>query len=68
MKIRDLDLVIISELRITFDEDPNSGTVDIIVPLPIENLSEVLGESVLNMEIHLMQAQGDAIVVSTSAR
>ena len=67
MKIRDLDPVIISELRITFDEDPHTGTVDIIVPLP-ENLSEVLGESVLNMEIHLMQAQGDAIVVSTSAR
>ena len=68
MKIRDLDPVIVSELRITFDEDPHSGTVDIIVPLPIKNLSEVLGESVLNMEIHLMQAQGDAIVVSTSAR
>ena len=68
MKIRDLDPVIISELRITFDEDPHTGTVDIIVPLPIENLSEVLGENVLNMEIHLMQAQGDAIVVSTSAR
>ena len=68
MKIRDLDPVIVSELRITFDEDPHTGTVDIIVPLSIENLSEVLGENVLNMEIHLMQAQGDAIVVSTSAR
>lgn len=68
MKIKDLDPIIVSELRITFDEDPHSGMIDIIVPLPTESLSEVLGQPVLDMEIHLMEARGDAIVVSTSTR
>lgn len=65
--IRDLSHIITSELRITFDEDPCGGPIDIIVPI-ISDLEEVLGDRVLDMPIHLMEAQGDAIVVSTGTR
>lgn len=68
MKIRDLDPIITSELRITFDEDPHSGTIDIIIPVAAENLSDILGEKILDMDIHLMEAQGNAIAVSTATR
>lgn len=67
MKIRDLDPIITSELRITFDEDPHSGTIDIIIPIA-EDLSDILGEKILDMDIHLMEAHGNAIVVSTATR
>lgn len=67
MTIRDLNHIITSELRITFDEDPCGGTIDIIVPI-VCDLDEVLGDRVLNMPIHLMEAQGDTIVVSTGTR
>lgn len=65
--IRDLNHIITSELRITFDEDPSGGTIDIIVPI-VCDLDEVLGDRVLDMPIHLMEAQGDAIVVSPGTR
>ena len=67
MKIKDLDPIITSELRITFDEDPHTGTVDIIIPVA-EDLTEILGEKILNMDIRLMEAQGNAIAVSTATR
>lgn len=67
MKIKDLDPIITSELRITFDEDPHTGTVDIIIPVA-EELTEILGEKILNMDIRLMEAQGNAIAVSTATR
>lgn len=67
MKIKDLDPIITSELRITFDEDPHTGTVDIIIPVA-EELTEILGEKILNMDIRLMEAQDNAIAVSTATR
>ena len=67
MKIKDLNPIITSELRITFDEDPHTGTVDIIIPVA-EELTEILGEKILNMDIRLMEAQGNAIAVSTATR
>ena len=67
MKIKDLNPIITSELRITFDDDPHTGTVDIIIPVA-EELTEILGEKILNMDIRLMEAQGNAIVVSTATR
>lgn len=68
MKIRDLENCIVSELQITFDEDPHDGTIDVIVPVTTDNLSDVLGEGVLDLDIHLMKATGDVIVVSTCTR
>ena len=68
MKIRDLDCVIVSELRITFDEDPHDGRIDVVVPVTINHLDEILGEPILDMEVHLMKATDDAIVVSTFTR
>ena len=67
MKIRDLESCIVSELQITFDEDPHDGTIDVIVPV-ISELSDVLGEGVLDLDIHLMLARGDSIIVSTFTR
>lgn len=62
--IRDLCPIITSELRITFDEDPCSGTIDVIIPITAEP-EEILGDNVLDMVVHLMEARDDAIVVST---
>ena len=68
MKIRDLDSCIVCELQITFDEDPHDGTIDVIVPVTTERLSDVLGDGVLDLDIHLMLAKGDSIIVSTFSR
>lgn len=65
--IRDLCPIITSELRITFDDDPASGQIDVIIPVTADP-EEILGDSVLNMVVHLMKAQGNAIVVSTCTR
>lgn len=66
MKIRDLDGIVVSEIRITFDEDPYNGKIDVIVPLTTEHLSDVLGERMLDLDIYLIKATDDAIVVSTN--
>ena len=68
MKIRDLDCIIVSELRITFDEDPYNGRIDVVVPVMVNHLDEILGEPILDMKVHLMKATDDAIVVSTFTR
>ena len=68
MKIKDLDPLLVSELRITFDEDPCCGNIDIIIPIATEKLSDILGEKLLNTDIHLMTAIDDAIIVSTATR
>ena len=68
MKIRDLDGLLVSDLRITFDEDPHDGVIDIIVPVTTERFSDILGEGVLGLDIYLMKATDDALVVSTSTR
>lgn len=65
--IRDLCPIITSELRITFDEDPVDGQIDVIIPVTADP-EEILGDSVLNLAVHLMEAKGDAIVVSTCTR
>lgn len=65
--IRDLCPIITSELRITFDEDPADGQIDVIIPVPADP-DEILGDSVLDMAVHLMEAKDDAIVVSTCTR
>ena len=67
MKIRELCECVVSELQITFDEDPHDGTVDVIIPVTAEP-KEILGEGVLDLEIHLMMAKNRAIVVSTFSR
>lgn len=67
MKIRDLCDINTCELRITFDEDPYQGEVDVIIPVTAEP-KEILGDSILDTEIRLMGAEGDAIIVSTGTR
>lgn len=65
--IRDLCPILTSELRITFDEDPADGQIDVIIPVTADP-EEILGDSVLNLTIHLMETKDDAIVVSTYTR
>lgn len=67
MKIKDLINGLVSELQITFDEDPHDGAVDIIIPVSAEP-SEILGKKVLDLDVHLIMAKDDAIVVSTNSR
>ena len=67
MKIRDLCECVVSEIQITFDEDPHSGTVDVIIPVTAEP-KEILGNNILDLDIHLIMAKGDAIVISTFSR
>lgn len=65
--IRDLCPIITSELRITFDEDPDDGMIDVIIPVAADP-EEILGDGVLDMAVHLMEAKDNAIVVSTCTR
>lgn len=65
--IRDLCPIITSELRITFDEDPTRGDIDVIIPVTAEP-DKILGDNILNMDVHLMAVKDYAIVVSTSTR
>lgn len=64
MKVRDLEGILVSRLDITFGEDVYTNTPDIIVPLSTENLSDILGEFILDREIYLMRASEDALTVS----
>ena len=65
--IRDLCPIITSELRITFDEDPADGTIDVIIPVTADP-EKILGDTVLNMSVVLMVVKDYAIVVSTCTR
>ena len=67
MTIKDLCECVVSELQITFDEDPNNGQVDVIIPVTAEP-KEILGDTILNAEVHLIMADGDKIIVSTATR
>ena len=67
MKVKDLCDCVVSELQITFDEDPHSGQIDVIIPVTAEP-KEILGPAVLNLDVHLMMAQHNAIVISTFSR
>lgn len=67
MKIRDICVYLVSELRITFDEDPNDGHIDVIIPVTAD-ARDILGDSILEMDVHSIKADGDAIIISTFTR
>jgi hypothetical protein len=67
MTIRELSKCTVSEMRITFDEDPHDGQIDVIIPLS-SSAEEILGDAVLDMEINLIKAEGNALIISTCAR
>ena len=67
MTIREFSKCAVSEMRITFDEDPHDCQIDVIVPLT-SDAEEILGDTVLDMEINLIRAEGNAFVISTSTR
>lgn len=65
--VRDVCKTVVSDLKITFDEDPNDGEIDVIIPVSAEP-TEILGEGILNLEVNLMMANGDALIISTNSR
>ena len=67
MTVRELCERTVSEIQITFDEDPHNGTVDVIIPLSAEPL-EILGERVLNSEVNLVLARDGVLVIATNNR
>ena len=67
MTVRELCEKATCDIQITFDEDPNSGKVDVIIPLSAEPL-EILGERVLNSEVNLLLARNSVLVISTNDR
>ena len=67
MTVKELCEKTVSEIQITFDEDPNSGKVDVIIPLSAEPL-EILGERVLDSEVCLLLARDGVLVISTNDR
>lgn len=67
MTVRELCEKTVSEIQITFDEDPNSGKVDVIIPLSAEPL-EILGDRVLDSEVCLVLARDSVLVIATNDR
>lgn len=67
MKIKDICDTVVSDLVITFDEDPHSGKPDIIIPVSAEP-KDILGDRVLDLEVNLMMAKDDSLWVSTNTR
>ena len=67
MTVRELCEKTVSEIQITFDEDPNSGKVDVIIPLSAEPL-EILGDRVLDSEVCLVLARDGVLVIATNDR
>ena len=67
MTVRDVCKTVVSDLKITFDEDPNDGEIDVIIPVSAEP-AKILGERILNLEVNLMMAKGDALIISTNSR
>lgn len=67
MTVRDMCEMVVSDLKITFDEDPNRGTIDVIIPVSAEP-TEILGEGILNLEVNLIMAKGEALIISTNSR
>lgn len=65
--VRELCEKTVSEIQITFDEDPNSGKVDVIIPISAEPL-EILGDRVLDSEVCLVLARDGVLVISTNSR
>jgi hypothetical protein len=67
MTVCDVCETVTSDLKITFDEDPNRGRIDVIIPVSAEP-TKILGEGILDLEVCLMMAKGDAIIISTNSR
>lgn len=67
MTVRELCKIVVSDIKITFDEDPNDGTIDVIVPVASEP-ETILGEGVLDLKVNLVMADVDAIIISTNSR
>ena len=67
MTIREFSKCAISEMRITFDEDPHDSQIDVIIPLT-SDAEGILGNTLLDMEINLIRAEGDVFVISTNTR
>lgn len=65
--VRDICYAVASDLRITFDENPTCGNIDVVIPLGAK-AKEILSEAVLNMEVHQIRARGDGLVISTNSR
>lgn len=67
MTVCDVCETVTSDLKITFDEDPNRGRIDVIIPVSAEPM-DILGDGILNLEVNLMMAKDDAIIISTNSR
>jgi hypothetical protein len=67
MTVKEVCETVVSELRITFDEDPNNCDIDIIIPASAEPL-EILGDKILSADVNLIMAKGDTIIISTNSR
>lgn len=67
MTVKELCSIVVSDIKITFDEDPNRGRIDVIIPVSAEPM-DILGEGVLNLEVNLIMAKGDALIISTNSR
>lgn len=65
--VRDVCKTVVSDLKITFDEDPHDGEIDVIIPVSAEP-TDILGERILNLEVNLILAKGDALIISTNSR
>ena len=67
MTIRDICDIVVCDLIITFDEDPNNGTPDVKIPVSAEP-KDILADGVLDLEINLMMAKDDSLWISTNTR
>lgn len=67
MTVRELCEKTVSDIQITFDEDPHNGTVDVIIPVSADPL-EILGERILNSEVNLVLARDSVLVIATNDR
>lgn len=68
MKIKDVCKCLVSDMVITFDEDPyHNCKPDIIIPVSAEP-TDILAEGVLELEVHLMGIRDDQLWVTTNTR
>lgn len=63
MTIKELCEICTSKVMITFNEDPTTGTIAIIIPVGTEP-NEIIGEYLLDSDIYLMAAKDDAVILS----
>lgn len=64
MTVRDLLKIVTCDLYITMDEDPNFVEPDIKLSVSLAEPEDVLGESILNHEVHLMTTKNSAVYIS----